>query len=301
MRFSSSLIPHPSSFLMLHISVMPAEVVAGLEPRPGQTIVDCTVGAGGHAKLLAEAVAPNGRVVGFDQDPTMLDLARPRLAGLPIELIHANFEDLPETLQSLKLGPVDGLLADLGFCSDQIGNAERGFSFQNDGPLDMRLDPTRGESAAAMVHRLRESDLADVIYRYGEERQSRRIAHRIVEARKETPIVTTGQLAEIVRRSMPRSGGIDPATRTFQALRIAVNDELGALERLLAAIPSCVKPGGRVAIISFHSLEDRLVKEAFRDAGRFEIVTRKPRTASDAEIEANPRARSAKLRIAVRR
>ena len=284
-----------------HISVMPAEIVTGLEPRPGQTIVDCTVGAGGHAKLLAEAVAPNGRIIGFDQDPTMLDLARPRLVGLPFELVHANFEDLPETLEKLNLGPVDALLADLGFCSDQIANAERGFSFQNDGPLDMRLDPTRGEPASAMVHRLRESDLADVIYRYGEERQSRRIAHRIVEARKETPIVTTGQLAEIVRRSMPRSGGIDPATRTFQALRIAVNDELGALERLLAAIPSCVKPGGRVAIISFHSLEDRLVKGAFRDAGRFEIVTRKPRTASDAEIAANPRARSAKLRIAVRK
>jgi 16S rRNA (cytosine1402-N4)-methyltransferase len=284
-----------------HVSVMPAEVIAGLEPRPGQTIVDCTIGAGGHAKLLAEAVAPDGRVIGFDQDPTMLDLARPRLAGLPVELIHANFEDLPETLQSFKLGPVDALLADLGFCSDQIANAERGFSFQHDGPLDMRLDPTRGESAAAMVHRLRESDLADVIYRYGEERQSRRIAHRIVEARKEATIVTTGQLAEIVRRGMPRSGGIDPATRTFQALRIAVNDELGALERLLAAIPSCVKPGGRVAIISFHSLEDRLVKTAFRDADRFEIVTRKPRTAGDAEIAANPRARSAKLRIAVRR
>jgi 16S rRNA (cytosine1402-N4)-methyltransferase len=285
----------------MHISVMPAEIIAGLEPRPGQTIVDATVGAGGHAKLLAEAVAPNGRIIGFDQDPTMLDLARPRLVALPVELVHANFEDLPETLEKLNLGPVDALLADLGFCSDQIGNAERGFSFQHDGPLDMRLDPTRGEPASALVQRMRESDLADVIYRYGEERQSRRIAHRIVEARKETPITTTGQLAEIVRRSMPRSGGIDPATRTFQALRIAVNDELGALERLLAAIPSCVKPGGRVAILSFHSLEDRLVKAAFRDAGRFDIVTRKPLTASDAEIAANPRARSAKLRIAVRK
>jgi 16S rRNA (cytosine1402-N4)-methyltransferase len=249
----------------------------------------------------AEAVVPDGRVVGFDQDPTMLALARPLLAGLPVELVHANFEDFPETLQKLNLGPVDALLADLGFCSDQIANAERGFSFQNDGPLDMRLDPTRGEPASALVRRLRESDLADIIYRYGEERHSRRIAHRIVEARKATPIVTTGQLAEIVRRGMPRSGGIDPATRTFQAHRIPVNDELGALERLLAAIPSCVKSGGRVAIISFHSLEDRLVKEAFRDAGRFTVVTRKPKTAGEAEITANPRARSAKLRIAVRR
>jgi 16S rRNA (cytosine1402-N4)-methyltransferase len=284
-----------------HISVMPAEIVAGLQPRPGQTIVDATVGGGGHTKLLAEAVAPNGRVIGLDQDPTMLDLARPRLAGLPVELVYANFEDLPEVLQKLQLGPVDALLADLGFCSDQIANSERGFSFQHDGPLDMRLDPTRGEPASAMVQRLREKDLADVIFRYGEERQSRRIAHRIVEARKETPIATTGQLAEIVRRSMPRSGGIDPATRTFQALRIAVNDELGALERLLAAISHCVRPGGRVALISFHSLEDRLVKEAFRDAGRFEIVTRKPLTASDAEVAANPRARSAKLRVAIRR
>jgi 16S rRNA (cytosine1402-N4)-methyltransferase len=165
----------------------------------------------------------------------------------------------------------------------------------------MRLDPTRGEPASALVQRLRESDLADLIYRYGEERHSRRIARRIAEARKETPIETTGRLAEIVRRGMPRSGGIDPATRTFQALRIAVNDELGALERLLAAIPSCVRPGGRVAIISFHSLEDRLVKTAFRDRERYELVTRKPRTATDAEIAANPRARSAKLRIALRR
>ena len=258
-----------------HVSVMPAEIVAGLEPRPGQTIVDATVGAGGHAKLLAEAVAPGGRVVGFDQDPTMLDLARPRLAGLPIDLVYANFEDLPETLEKLNLGPVDGLLADLGFCSDQLANSERGFSFQHDGPLDMRLDPTRGEPASELVHRLRESDLADVIYRYGEERHSRRIAHRIVEARKETPIATTGQLAELVRRGMPRSGGIDPATRTFQALRIAVNDELGALERLLRRDSRSLRRGRAVGWRSSAStsLEDRLVgSRAFRDADRFEIV-----------------------------
>jgi 16S rRNA (cytosine1402-N4)-methyltransferase len=287
----------------IHVSVMPDEVLRLLEPRPGQTVVDCTVGAGGHARLLAERVVPGGRLIGLDQDPAMLELARPRLSGLPVTLIHRNFEDLSGVLQELQVGPVDAVLADLGFSSDQLANPERGLSFQQDGPLDMRLDPTRGEPASALVRRLHERDLADLFWQYGEERHSRRIARKIVEARQEAAIATTGQLADLVRSCVPRSRGhpIDPATRVFQALRIAVNDELGALERFLVVLSECLKPGGRAALISFHSLEDRLVKRAFRIKETWQELTRKPLTASDEEADRNPRARSAKLRVAVKR
>lgn len=286
----------------LHVSVMADEVLRLLEPRPGQTVVDCTVGAGGHARLLAERIVPGGRLIGLDQDPTMLELARTRLPGLPVTLVHRNFEDLPSVLQELQLGPVDAVLADLGFSSDQLANPERGLSFQRDGPLDMRLDPTRGEPASALVRRLHERDLADLFWQYGEERHSRRIARKIVEARQETAITTTGQLADLVRSCVPRSRNhpIDPATRVFQALRIAVNDELGALERFLVVLPECLKPGGRAAVISFHSLEDRLVKRAFREKEVWQELTRKPLTASDEEARTNPRARSAKLRVAMK-
>ena len=289
--------------LPLHVAVMPDEVVRLLEPRPGQVIVDGTVGGGGHTRLLAANVAPTGRVIGLDQDPAMLELARPCLAGLPVTLVHGNFEDLPVHLQKLQLGPVDAILADLGFCSDQLANPQRGLSFQHDGPLDMRLDPTRGEPASALVHRLHEHQLADLFWQYGEERHSRRIARKIVEVRQTTPITTTGQLAELVRSCVKRSrvNPIDPATRVFQALRIAVNDELGALERFLVVLPECLKPGGRAAVISFHSLEDRLVKRAFRQPEIWAELTRKPLTASVAEAAANPRARSAKLRAAVKK
>jgi len=284
----------------MHISVLAAEILARLDPQPGQTIVDGTVGVGGHTRLLAERVAPDGLVIGLDQDPGMLEMATSRLEGLPVRLIHANFEDFPDILQGLQVGLVDAFLADLGFCSDQISNPSRGFSFHHDGPLDMRLDPTSGEPASALVRRLPEKELADVIFQYGEERLSRRIAKVIVETRKANPLETTGQLAELVRRCVPRSKGshIDPATRTFQALRIAVNDELGALERLLVVLADHLKPGGLAAIISFHSLEDRMVKRAFRDADVWEVVTRKPIIASEEETALNPRARSAKLRIA---
>jgi len=285
-----------------HISVLPAEVLAGLDPRPGQTIIDATVGVGGHTRLLAERVQPNGLVIGLDQDATMLEQARSHLNGLPVCLVHANFENCLDVLQNLQKSPVDAFLADLGFCTDQLADPARGFSFQQDGPLDMRLDPSQGEPASALVRRLREKDLADVIFQYGEERFSRRIAKTIVATRNETPLETTAQLADLVRRCVPRSKGshIDPVTRTFQALRIAVNDELGALERLLTALPDCVKPGGRAAIISFHSLEDRMVKRAFRDETTWEVITRKPLVAGDEEIAANPRARSALLRTARR-
>ncbi len=232
----------------------------------------------------------------------MLALARERLQGMNVTLVHGNFEELPTVLQSMQLGPVDAVLADLGFSSDQIANPERGLSFQLDGPLDMRLDPARGEPAAALVQRLHEKELADLFWQFGEERHSRRIARKIVEVRQQEKIETTGQLAELVRRCVPRSKRhpIDPATRVFQALRIAVNDELGALERFLNALPDCLKPTGRAVVISFHSLEDRLVKRAFRQKEIWQELTKKPVQTGDEETRNNPRARSAKLRAGVR-
>jgi 16S rRNA (cytosine1402-N4)-methyltransferase len=285
-----------------HVAVLPAEVLRFLTPAAGETIVDATVGAGGHARLVVERVGPSGRLIGLDRDATMLDLARPRLTGLPATLVHANFDRLRDVLDELGVAAVDGVLADLGFCSDQVDAPERGLSFSQPGPLDMRLDPTQGEPASALLRRLSERDLADLIYEYGEERFSRRIARRIVEARRTSPPQTTEELAQLVRRCVPRPKGkrpaIDPATRTFQALRIAVNDELGALDRLLEQLPRCLRPGGRAVLISFHSLEDRRVKTAFRDRSLWEALTKKPVQATEDEVLANPRARSAKLRAA---
>jgi len=282
-----------------HIPVLAAEVIRLAEPQSGQTWVDCTVGAGGHARLIAERIGPAGRLIGLDQDPTMLDRARPALAGLPVTLLHANFDQLADVLQNLGIERVDGVFADLGFASDQVDERSRGFSFREDGPLDMRLDPTGGTTAADLVNRMGEAALADVFFEYGEERHSRRVAKRIAERRTERPFATTADLADLVRRCVPRSGGIDPATRVFQALRIAVNDELGALERLLAMLADAVKPCGRSAIISFHSLEDRRVKQAFK-SGAWQPLTKKPVEAGDEEVSRNPRARSAKLRVAMR-
>jgi 16S rRNA (cytosine1402-N4)-methyltransferase len=290
-----------------HVSVLPAEVLEYLAPTVGAVIVDATVGAGGHSRLLAERLGPSGRLIGLDQDASMLELARPRLEGLPVTLIHASFAELPRVLRELNLTAVDGVLADLGVCSDQLDDAVRGFSFSVSGPLDMRMNTDEGESARDLLLRSNERDLADLIYRYGEERFSRRIARRIVEVRRKQPLNTTLELAEIVRQCVPRPkrkpgqrAPIDPATRVFQALRIAVNDELKALERLLEALPRCVKPGGRAVLISFHSLEDRQVKQAFRHRETWEELTRKPVTAREEEMANNPRSRSAKLRAARR-
>lgn len=288
-----------------HLPVLAAEAVRLLDPKPGETWVDCTVGGGGHSRLIAERLTPGGRLIGLDQDPGMLDLARPALGGLPATLVHANFDQLADVLANLGVGPVDGVLADLGFSSDQLDDPARGLSFRADGPLDMRLDPTAGRTAADLVNAMSEPALADLFWEFGEERHSRRVAKRIAERRRERPFRTTGELAELVRSCVPRwspagGKGIDPATRVFQALRIAVNDELGALDRLLAALPTVVKPGGRAGVISFHSLEDRRVKAAFRDKAVWSAVTKKPVEAGDAEVAANPRARSAKLRAAVR-
>jgi 16S rRNA (cytosine1402-N4)-methyltransferase len=283
-----------------HASVLPVETLALLDPHAGETWVDCTVGGGGHTRLLAERVGETGRVLGLDQDPSMLELARARLQGLPVELVHANFDQLVEVLAMRGITQVDGVFADLGFSSDQLAEAKRGLSFREDGPLDMRLDPTIGATAADFVNTMSEAALADVFWEYGEERHSRRVAKRLVERRTEKPFTTTADLAEVVRRCVPRSGNIDPATRVFQALRIAVNDELGALDRLLASLPKMVKPGGRAGIISFHSLEDRRVKHAFRTPSVWQPVNKKPVKAGDAETARNPRARSAKLRVARR-
>jgi len=285
-----------------HVPVLLEQVLQFLDPQPGQIIVDCTTGGGGHSRAIAQRLGGQGRLIGLDQDPAMLELARPQLADLAVELLHANFDQLRPLLNRLAIDRVDGVLADLGFSSDQMDDAGRGFSFQRDGPLDMRLDPTAGDPASAWLAQLGERDLADLFWKYGEERFSRRIARRIVEVRQRTPPGTTTELAELLRRCVPRSRGhgIDPATRVFQALRIAVNDELGALERLLAALPYCVKSGGRAVLISFHSLEDRLVKRAFRDRSTWKELNRKPVQAEAAEIHANPKARSAKLRAAVR-
>ena len=283
-----------------HLPVLAVETLRLLDPKAGEVWVDCTLGGGGHAALIAEKLGASGKLIGLDQDPVMLALAGRRLAGLPATLVHANFDQLSSVLANLGVPAVDGLLADLGFSSDQLAEAGRGLSFRTDGPLDMRLDPTAGQTAADLVNRMSEEGLADVFFEFGEERHSRRVARKVVERRVTKPFTTTADLANVVRGCVPRSGGIDPATRVFQALRIAVNDELGSLDRLLAMLPSVVKPGGRVGIISFHSLEDRRVKQAFRTPGVWEPLTRKPAEAGLEEQARNPRARSAKLRVALR-
>jgi 16S rRNA (cytosine1402-N4)-methyltransferase len=277
------------------------EVVAWLDPRPGAILVDGTVGAGGHARPLAERVGPEGRVIGLDRDPEMLALASRATEGLPVTLIQSSYARLMDVLDDLEIDRIDGILLDLGLSSDQLAWSHRGFSFAADGPLDMRFDPRLHVSAADLVNSLDAEELANIIYQYGEERHSRRIARRIVEERRVEPIVTTARLAEIVRRSVPgKWGAIDPATRTFQALRIEVNDELAALDDLLAELGGCLSENGRAAIISFHSLEDRRVKHAFRDDPELTVLTRKPVTASAEELAANARSRSAKLRVAQR-
>ncbi|MBW3596841.1 MAG: 16S rRNA (cytosine(1402)-N(4))-methyltransferase RsmH [Planctomycetes bacterium] len=287
----------------VHASVLAQEVLRWLDPQAGDVLVDGTLGGGGHTRLLAEAVGPTGLVIAFDRDPRALAAAERNLAGMPVKLAHANFSEMAAVLDSEATGPVKGILLDLGLSSDQLADASRGFSFLAEGPLDLRFDPTEGAPASQLVNRLGEKELADVIYRYGEERFSRRIARRIVERRKTKPIETAGELAELVRGCVPRSRGhaIDPATRTFQALRIAVNRELESLETTLRVIPDILAPGGRAAVISFHSLEDRLVKTAFRDDPRYDALTRKPIRPSEEEIRRNPRSRSARLRVAARR
>jgi 16S rRNA (cytosine1402-N4)-methyltransferase len=293
-----------------HVPVLAQEVLEGLSPLAGQTIVDGTLGGGGHARLLAEAVGPTGRVIGLDRDAGAVERTAERLRGLPaeglrgipVECLHGNYADLPEVLASLGIAAVDGILLDLGLSSDQLADIDRGFSFNSTGPLDLRFDTTRGEPAWRLLERLSEEHLANVIFQYGEERYSRRIARAIVARRGQSPVRTAEELAEVIRRSVPRSrhDRIDPATRSFQALRIEVNEELKWVKVGLRRLPECLRPGGRLVVISFHSLEDRLVKEAFREDDRLDVITRRPVRATDAETNTNPRSRSAKLRVAAR-
>lgn len=278
------------------------EILHGLQPMPGKILVDGTLGGGGHAAAMASLVQPGGRVLAVDLDPQALERARAAIGSLPVEVFAANYTEIPQILGNLQLEAVDGVLLDLGLSSDQLADDNRGFSFHSEGELDLRFDQTRGKPAWQLLDRLSEHHLADLIYQYGEERLSRRIARKIVAQRRENPIRTAGQLAELLRSCVPRSRGhrIDPATRTFQALRIAVNDELKSLQTALTYLPEYLNPGGRLAIISFHSLEDRMVKHALRADTRLEVLTRRPLRATDEEIAKNPRASSAKLRIAER-
>jgi 16S rRNA (cytosine1402-N4)-methyltransferase len=289
----------PSS---VHVPVLLDQVIGWLQPRPGAVLVDGTLGGGGHARALAAGVGEQGLVIAIDRDPAALDAAEQSLHGLPVKLVQANFCDLPEVLEQLKIEKVDGVLLDLGLSSDQLADGERGFSFSSTGPLDLRFDPMSGEPARRLINRLSLEHLTLLISRYGEERYSPQIARAIVERRHLHPIETSAELAELVRGCVPNLPGrqIDPATKTFQALRIAVNDELKSLDIALRRIPDCLRPGSRMAVISFHSLEDRRVKEAFRDDQRLKSLTRKPVCADEAETARNPRSRSAKLRVAER-
>ncbi|MCX7915753.1 MAG: 16S rRNA (cytosine(1402)-N(4))-methyltransferase RsmH [Verrucomicrobiae bacterium] len=284
-----------------HVPVLVAEVLETLAPRPGGIYVDATVGGGGHAAAILEASAPDGRVIGFDWDDEALAAARVRLSsfGARVELVPNNFADLEQTMMALGMTAVDGVLFDLGVSSHQLREAARGFSWQQDGPLDMRMCRTLGVTARDILRTASLEELVQIFRRYGEEPRARAIARAVVAARERgEPLETTMDLARLCG---PRRGRIHPATRVFQALRIAVNRELENLQRGLAGAWRLLKPGGRLVVISFHSLEDRIVKQFLKEragAGEARLLTRKPRMATRAEVQANPRARSAKLRAA---
>jgi len=302
-----------------HISVLPAEVLAYLAPVAGGTYLDGTLGGGGHAALVLAAVGTGGRLFGFDRDTAAIAAASQALAAFGESFIpvNRNFSELAEALAALGVAALDGFLLDLGVSSHQLDTAERGFSFQQDAPLDMRMDRSAPRSAADLVNSLSHGELAGIIREYGEERWAGRIAAFICKAREEAPLTTTGQLAGIVKGAIPRKAWeerLHPATRTFQALRIAVNDELASLEKGLAAAVTLLKPGGRGVVISFHSLEDRIVKQMFRQMStgcvcpkdfpvctcghrpEVRVLTGRPVMAAESELTENPRSRSAKLR-----
>ena len=289
-----------------HVPVLLDVVLQYLNVRPGGVVVDATVGLGGHSAEIAKRLGAKGRLICFDRDPEAMELAKARMEEVRAEIGDAmpevRFEPraFSEASGVIATGSLDGLLADFGVSSLQLDEAHRGFSFRSEGPLDMRMDTRSGETAGQVVNQADENELADLIYEFGEERRSRRIARAIVRSR---PIRTTAELAAIVSAAGLAMKGekIHPATRTFQALRIRVNDELGEIRRLLGSAPSLLKPGGRLVLISFHSLEDRLVKDALREGGRdgmYEVLTKKPVIAEEQEQMRNPRSRSAKLRAA---
>ena len=291
-----------------HVPVLFDEVFEFLNVRPGGVIADATVGLGGHSAEIARRLGAKGRLICFDRDPEAMELARARLDEVKAEVgdempeVIFHPRAFSEAVGVIEPASLDGLLADFGVSSLQLDEAHRGFSFRHEGPLDMRMDTRLGETAGQVVNQEDENELADLIYEFGEERRSRRIARAIVRAR---PISTTAELAQVISAAAPSMKGdkIHPATRTFQALRIRVNNELGEIRSLLESAPSLLKPGGRLVLISFHSLEDRLVKDAFREAshnGIFEVLTKKPVVATEQEEMRNPRSRSAKLRAAER-
>src|SRR5882757_2410687 len=289
-----------------HVPVLLEEVLEYLNVRPGGVICDATLGLAGHSSEIVKRLGGKGKLIGFDRDPEAMEAAKVRLEEVKAEL----GEEMPEVVLEprafseassvIEPGSLDGLLADFGVSSLQLDEAHRGFSFRSEGPLDMRMDTRSGETAEQVVNQEDENELADLIYEFGDERRSRRIARAIVRAR---PISTTAELARVISAAAPAMKGekIHPATKTFQALRIRVNDELGEIQRLLASAPTLLKPGGRLVLISFHSLEDRLVKDSFREAGRnkiFDVLTKKPIVAEEQESMRNPRSRSAKMRAA---
>jgi 16S rRNA (cytosine1402-N4)-methyltransferase len=294
----------------LHRPVLLHEVMASLALREGLVVVDGTVGAGGHARAIVQAIGSGGLLVGLDRDSEILAAARAQLtapvdgdrAEARISLHHLPFSRMQAALAAAGQDRCDRVLLDLGVSSLQLDRPERGFSFMADGPLDMRMDKSQAMTAADWIAKVGEVELADTIFQFGEERHSRRIARHLVAVRRRTPIVRTHQLAQLVVEALPaaaRHGRIHPATRTFQAIRMRLNDELGELERGLRAAHDCLRPGGRLCVISFHSLEDRLVKHFLR--AFFDVVTKKPIEATPAEVRDNPRARSAKLRCGIRR
>jgi 16S rRNA (cytosine1402-N4)-methyltransferase len=305
----------------VHVPVLLKEVLQNLQLEPGQVVVDGTVGAAGHSRQIFPRIQPAGTLIGLDRDALMLEKAAHQLSAFPCHLYKASYAELPDVLAGLQIPAVDRILLDLGLSSDQLADHSRGFSFAADGPLDLRFDVTQGEPASELVARLGEQELAELFERYGEEPHSRRLARNIVEWRKQRPIRTGLDLAHAIegaganerssshgtRPQRPRSpghqqrAGRHPATRVFQALRIAVNRELDQLEAALGGVLfNCLKPGGIVVIISFHSLEDRLVKLAFRDSKLWQPLCPKPITASPAEQRFNPRSRTARLRAAKR-
>lgn len=289
-----------------HTTVLLQESIANLNCRPDKIYVDCTLGGGGHSEAILKAAGPSARLIAIDQDKDALEATSRRLEPFKeqITFVHSNFSRLDEVLKDLKIDKVAGLMFDLGVSSYQLDNPERGFSYMQDAPLDMRMNAEADLTAGDLLQQLSEQELAKIIWEYGEERWSKRIAGFIVEARKKKRLETTGDLVEVIKAAIPagaRRNGPHPAKRTFQALRIAVNNELGIIRDSLLKGINCLEPGGRICVISFHSLEDRLVKHTLREQKQektVQVLTKKPILPSDEEVDSNPRARSAKLRAA---
>ncbi|QDU37864.1 Ribosomal RNA small subunit methyltransferase H [Maioricimonas rarisocia] len=288
----------------VHIPVMPREVIELLDLSPGLVVVDGTVGGGGHSRLILEQIGSEGMLVGLDRDNSMLARARQQVSGDNCQLVQSSYADLPDVLEHLQIEAADRVLVDLGLSSDQLADRSRGFGFAAGGPLDLRFDPSQGQPAGELLLSAGADRLEQIFRDYGEEPNAARIARAIVDRRRKEPVRTAEALADLIADAVGRGGrsGTHPATRVFQALRIAVNEELDHLQRFLeATLPACLRPGGRAVVITFHSLEDRIVKNAFRDRDRWELVNRKPMTATAAETRRNPRSRSAKVRAATLR